>query len=142
MKKIFVIALALLPGCLTAQDFVSDEDRSRFVERPYRAAETGMLPPSSYIQLAKDAIHKMSDEIHFRIFSNGIVSHRFYRNAAPADRDMICVAFIYEGDLSGGGLIGNGWIFSRANYPIPVVQALIRKDRSKIYVNVIHYKSG
>jgi hypothetical protein len=122
-----------------AQDYVSNEDRSRFREQPYEAAEPGMLPPSAYIEMAKKAVHEKS-KVTFLNFSDGIVTRRFYRNAPPADRDIICVQFVYQGSLSGGGLIGRGFIATEADQPTPVIQALIRKDRSKIYLNEIHYK--
>jgi hypothetical protein len=98
-----------------------------------------MLPPSAYIEMAKKAIHEKS-KVTFLHFSDGIVTRRFYRNAPPADRDIICVQFVYQGSLSGGGLIGPGFVYSRADQPTPVIQALIRKDRSKIYLKTIHYK--
>jgi len=50
------------------------------------------------------------------------------------------VEFVYQGELSGGGLVGRGFIRMEAAPPVPVVQALIRKDGSKVYLNVIKYK--
>lgn len=123
-----------------AQNYVSSEDRSRFREQAYKGAEPGMLPPSAYIELAKKAVHGQSKTLTFHMYSDGIVTRRFYRNAPAADRDMICVQFVYEGVVSGGGTIGRGFIAQRDDPPIPVIQALIRKDLSKIYLNQIGYK--
>jgi hypothetical protein len=143
MKKI-TIALVFL-GLAThalAQEYTSTEDRSRFREQPYRTAEPGMLPPSEYIELAKKAIHAHYKDVHFNIFSDGIVTRRFYRNAPAADREMICVTFLYQGVFSGGGLVGHGNVLMNSDPPIPAILAIIRKDRSKIYVNEIGYKPG
>jgi hypothetical protein len=140
-KKIIAAIVFLgLAAHAVAQDYVSSEDTSRFREQPYPAAEPGMLPPSAYIEMAKKAVHEKSSKVTFLHFSDGIVTRRFYRNAPPADRDIICVQFVYQGSLSGGGLIGPGFVYSRADQPTPVIQALIRKDRSKIYLKAIHYK--
>ena len=139
-KKVVVTLVFLgLAAHAVAQDYVSSEDTSRFREKPYEAAEPGMLPPSAYIEMAKKAFHEKS-KVTFLHFSDGIVTHRFYRNAPPADRDIICVQFVYQGSISGGGLIGRGFIAMNADQPTPVIQALIRKDRSKIYLNTVHYK--
>jgi hypothetical protein len=138
-KIIAAIVFVGLAAHAVAEDYVSSEDRSRFSEQPYKAAEPGMLPPSAYIEMAKKAVHEKS-KVTFLNFSDGIVTRRFYRNAPPADRDIICVQFVYQGSLSGGGLIGRGFIATEADQPTPVIQALIRKDRSKIYLKAIHYK--
>jgi hypothetical protein len=142
LVKKFLPALVFLgvAAHAVAEDYVSSEDTSRFQEQPYRAAEPGMLPPSAYIEMAKKAAHQKSAKVTFLMYSDGIVTRRFYRNAPPADRDIICVQFVYEGAVSGGGLIGRGLIYSRADRPTPVIQALIRKDLSKIYLNRIYYK--
>jgi hypothetical protein len=141
MKKIMtaLVFLGLVTQAL-AQEYTSTEDRSRFREQPYRAVEPGMLPPSEYIELAKKAIHAHYKDVHFNIFSDGVVTHRFYHNAPAADRDMICVTFLYQGKFSGGGLVGGGNIIMNTDPPIPAILAIIRKDRSKIYVNEIGYK--
>lgn len=123
-----------------AENYVSNEDRSRFREQPYRQAEPGMLPPSGYIELAKQAVHARSKNVTFNMYSDGVVTRRFYHNAPAADRGMICVQFVYQASFSGGGTVGRGFIATRADPPIPVIQALIRKDRSKIYLNRIGYR--
>ncbi len=142
MKKLLamLILLAAFVERGMAQDWKADEDRSRFTERSYPKAEPGMLPPGAYIEMAKKAVHSKSNDIHFRAFSNGIVTHRIYRNAPPADRDIVCVSFVYEGDLGGGGTISGEFIDMKANLATPVLQALIRKDGSKIYLNFVDYK--
>jgi hypothetical protein len=130
-----------LAAQVLAVDYVSSENRARFREQPYKAAEPGLLPPSAYIEMAKKAFHEKT-EVTFRKFSDGIVTRRFYPTAPPADRDIICVQFVYLGTISGGGLISPGsFIAMNADQPTPVVQALIRKDRSKIYLKLIHYKA-
>jgi hypothetical protein len=118
------------------QGGVSRQDRSRFEEHPYKTAEPGMLPPSVYIELAKQAVHRRYKDVHFNMYSDGKVTRRFYRDAPVADRDVICVQFGYLGYPSGGGVIGRGFVFERAPQASPVIQALIRKDRSKIYLTV------
>ena len=143
IKKQVIIILALvgLTGHAIAQNYVSSEDRSRFVETPYQKALLGMPAPSAYVEIAKKAIHQASNnEFHLRTFSNPVVSHRIYRDAPKTDRDIVAVEFVYQGELSGGGLVGRGFIRMEAAPPVPVVQALIRKDGSKVYLNVIKYK--
>jgi hypothetical protein len=55
---------------------------------------------------------------------------------------VIAVQYVYQGIVSGGGFVGRGVIYMRKDPPIPVLQALIRKDGSKVYVNVIRYKQS
>jgi hypothetical protein len=142
-KKVVTTLIFLgLAAQALAQEYVSSEDRSRFSEQPYKEAEPGLLPPSAYIEMAKKAFHEKSKKLTFLKFSDGIVTRRFYRNAPPADRDIICVQFVYEEAIGGGGLIGpRGFIYTRSDRPTPVIQALIRKDLSKIYLKQIHYKA-
>ena len=145
------LSTALLPCiCLllglaapaNAQEYVSSEDRSRFTETPYKKQEPGLLAPSAYVNIAKDAIRNASNkQFRLRTFSDPVVSRRIYRNAPPADRDVVAVQFVYQGDLGGGGLVGPGFIYMRKSLPVPVVQALIRKDGSKVYLNIITYKN-
>jgi hypothetical protein len=90
--------------------------------------------------MAKNAVHARSTQVHFNVYSDGIVTHRFYQNAPAADRDVICVEFVYQAAFSGGGTLGPGFIAQRAEPAVPVIQVLIRKDRSKIYLNRIGYK--
>lgn len=101
-----------------------------------------MLPRSAYVEIAKKAIQGHSKHLYLRRFSDPIVTHRLYRNAPAADHDMVAVQFVWEGDLSGGGLISGSMIVNREAPPVPVVQALIRKNGSKVYLNMLHYKHG
>ena len=140
--KIVAIAIGLVgfANFAGAQTYVPGEDQSRFFEQPYRQAEPGMLPPAAYVEMAKKAIKdKAGGKFLFRQFSEPVVTHRVYRNAPPADRDIVAVQFVYEGTISGGGMVGPGFIYNRATGGVPVVQALIRKDGSKIYLGVIKY---
>jgi hypothetical protein len=139
MAKLTALVFMGLAAHALAQQYVTDENRSRFSERPYKSAEPGMLAPSAYIELAKKAVHKMDSEILFREFSDGVVFRRFYRDAPPADRDIVGVAFVYGGQISGGGEIGGGFVYLK-EAKRPVIMVLMRKDRSKIYVNLAHLK--
>ena len=123
-----------------AQQFASTEDRSRFQEQPYKQAEPGMLSPSEYVALAEKAVHTRYRNFNLNRYSDGAVTRRFYHNAPVADRDIICVQFVYRTPLGGGGRWGQGYLFMKADQPVPVLQALIRKDRTKIYVNWVRYK--
>lgn len=143
MKKLLIALVSFcVIGQLLAQEFVASEDSSRFSEQPYKKAEPGMFPPSKYVDIAKNAIHQQANQIHLRTFSDPVVTHRIYRNAPVADRDIVAVQFVYQGDVGGGGLVGRGMIYQREDQPIPVLQALIRKDGSKVYLHVVNYKHG
>src|ERR1700730_18394350 len=95
MAKLTALVFMGLAAHALAQQYVTDENRSRFSERPYTSAEPGMLPPSAYVELAKKAIKKMDNEILFRDFTDGVVFRRFYKDAPAADRDIVGVAFVY-----------------------------------------------
>jgi hypothetical protein len=136
--KMAALIFVGLAAHAVAQEYVTDENR-HFTERPYKTAEPGMLSPAAYIELAKKAVKKMASEIVFREFADPVVFRRFYRDAPPADRDIVGVAFVYAGDISGGGMIGGGFVYMR-DAKRPVIMVLIRKDRSKIYVNLAHLK--
>jgi hypothetical protein len=141
MVKLTALILVGLAVHAVAQEYTTDEKR-HFTERPYKTAEPGMLTPAAYIELAKKAVRKMDSEILWRDFQEGVVFRRFYKDAPPADRDIVGVAFVYAGQISGGGTIGGlvgGFIDMKAAVR-PVIMVLIRKDRSKIYVNVAHLK--
>jgi len=75
------------------------------------------------------------------MFSDAIVTRRFYHDAPRADRDIICVKFIYE-EYVGGGYINRGIIASNGPGLRPAVLVLFRKDLSKIYVNVVSAGRG
>jgi len=142
MAKLTALVFIGLAAHALAQEYVTDENRSRFIERPYKSTEPGMLSPAAYIDLAKKAVKKMDSEILWRDFQDGVVFRRFYKDAPPADRDIVGVAFVYAGQISGGGTIGGlvgGFIDMKAAVR-PVIIVLIRKDRSKVYVNLAHLK--
>ena len=138
MKLKLVPSLLASVVCFTqAQALNTDEDRSRFVEKPYKPSLPGMASPDVYVQLARKTIKDADPHFLFREFSDPIVTYRIYRDAAPADRDIIAVQFIHQGTGGEGGFV----MIKRGTMGIPVVQALIRKDRSKIYINVVMYKA-
>ena len=139
MAKLTALIFMGLAAHALAQEYVTDENRSRFTERPYKSTEPGMLPPSAYIELAKKAVKKMDNEILFRDYREGVVFRRFYKDAPAADRDIVGVAFVYGGQISGGGTIGGDFIEMKGAVR-PVIMVLIRKDRSKVYVNLAHLK--
>jgi hypothetical protein len=139
MAKLTALVFIGLTAHAFAQQYVTDENRSRFIERPYKSTEPGMLSPAAYIDLAKKAVKKMDSEILFRDFQEGVVFRRFYKDAPPADRDIVGVAFVYAGQISGGGTIGGDFIEMKGAVR-PVIMVLIRKDRSKVYVNLAHLK--
>src|SRR4051794_34303180 len=141
MAKLTALIFVGFAAHAVAQDYVTDEKR-HFTERPYKTAEPGMLTPAAYVELAKKAVKQMYSDILWREFADPVVFRRFYRDAPPADRDMVGVAFVYAGQISGGGTIGGlvgGFIDMKAAVR-PVLMVLIRKDRSKVYVNVAHLK--
>lgn len=142
MVKLAALFFLSVTANAFAQEYTTDENRSRFVERPYKSAEPGMLPPAAYIELAKKAIKKMDKDILFRDFAEPVVFRRFYKDAPAADRDIVGVAFVYAGQISGGGEIGGlvGGFIEEKGAVRPVIMVLIRKDRSKIYVNLAHLK--
>jgi hypothetical protein len=131
--------LLTLPA-LAAVNNVTDEDRSRFVERMYEKTEPGLKSPAEYIEIAKKAVHSQyGAHVPLSTLSDGMVTYRTYRNAPKADRDIICVSFVYKAQMGGGGIIGTGFITSNAAPARPIVLALIRRDLSKIYVNIVHF---
>jgi hypothetical protein len=132
---------ALAAPVSAQQQFVTDEDRSRFVERFYNKAEPGLRSPAEYIEIAKKAAHSQYESIPLSNFSDGMVTYRKYRNAPKADQEIIAVAFVYQGKYSGGGLYGPNLLFTRADPERPILLVQMRRDLSKIYVNVIHFKA-
>ena len=74
-----------------AQVLNTDEDRSRFVEKPYKTPLPGMATPGVYVELARKTIKNADPHFFFREFSEPIVTYRIYRDAPPADRDIIAV---------------------------------------------------
>ncbi len=123
-----------------AINFVSSEDRSRFTEDSYKKAAPGMRSPAEYAALASKAISSKYDVFLEKEFAAPVVTRRFYRDAPKSDQDIICVSYVFRRILGGGGTTGPNGIFNNPNQPRPVLQALIRKDCSKIYVNLIEYR--
>lgn len=92
MKRFLLIFfVSVATGQMSLASFVSSEDESRFTSDAYTKAEPGMLSPSEYIARAKVALHKHYKEIFFRQYNQPWVERRFYKDASPADRDIICV---------------------------------------------------
>jgi hypothetical protein len=139
-----LLATVILLGWATpgmAQKYASTEDRTRFQEQPYKQTEPGMLPPSDYVAFAEKAVQKRYPSVHLsKDYEDGVVTHRHYRNAPKADQDIVCVQFVYRKPLGGGGFKQSGYLHMNPDQPVPVVQALIRKDGSKVYVNWVRYK--
>jgi hypothetical protein len=134
--------LALAAPVSAQQQFVTDEDRSRFVERFYNKAEPGLRSPAEYIEIAKKAAHSQyGSSVPLSNFSDGMVTYRKYRNAPKADQEIIAVAFVYQAKYSGGGLVGTNFLFTRTDPERPILLVLMRRDLSKVYVNVIHFKA-
>lgn len=142
MKKLFgaLLASAAMVASVQGQAWTSDEDQSRFSETSYRKQEPGLLAPAAYVEIAKSAIRSKTQNLLFRNYSNPIVTRRRYRDAPATDRDIVCVSFIYEKVLSGGGVIDPDYIIMKPNLPTPVLQALIRTNGSKVYLNYVHYQ--
>jgi hypothetical protein len=133
---ILMLAFAGLATLAVTPAALANEDSSRFREQPYKKADIGMLSPSGYIALAKQAVHRQYKNVNLNNFFDPFVTRRFYQDAPSADRDVICVRFVYAASPSGGGLIGPGFIYQRGPSSLPVIQALIRRDGSKIYLTV------
>lgn len=124
-----------------AMEFSTDEDRSRFKERLYDKAEPGMRTPAQYVAIAKKAAHsQLGSDLAFADFADGIVSYRTYRDAPKSDREIISVAFVYKGSMGGNGMIDNGFFIQHAAPERPIILVLMRRDLSKIYVNLVHIK--
>ncbi len=141
MVNLIALIFVGFTACAVAQEYTTDETR-HFTERPYKKTEPGMLSPAAYIELAKKAVKKYDSEVLFREWQDGVVVRRFYRDAPPEDRDIVGVAFVYAGDISGGGTVGGlvgGFIYMR-DAKRPVIMVLMRKNLSKIYVNLAHLK--
>ncbi|MGH8093528.1 MAG: hypothetical protein ACREIF_08655 [Chthoniobacterales bacterium] len=129
----FVLALSTLPASALTQ--YSSEDTSRFRSKDYTKAEPGMLKPSEYVERAIKALHLRYRDLDFKKIKLAGVTHRFYADAPPADKDIICVTFAYQMRLaaqseSGGALPA----------VMPALLVLIRRDLTKVYVNEVYYQ--
>ena len=117
----------------------STEDESRFRSQPYDKPEPGMMAPAVYVTTAKVALHKRYAQFDSSTYEEPWVTHRFYRDAPAADRDIICVTFLYKGftrtPVSGYKRLPNPFGMVK-----PALLVLMRKDRSKAYVNEVYYQ--
>jgi len=123
-----------------AIDAITSEDRSRFTEVSYTKTEPGMLSPAEYVSFAEQAIKQRFPKVQLSLnYQNGVVTRRTYNNAPSADRDIICVTFVYR--TVGNSRFRSGHtLVSQPGRTLNALEALIRKDRSKVYVNRVRYK--
>ena len=84
-------------------------------------------------------MHKRYSQFDPSTYEEPFVARRFYRDAPPADRDIICVKFLYKGfqraPVSGYKRLPNPFGMVK-----PALLVLLRKDRSKAYVNEVYYQ--
>ena len=138
-KSIVVLAFLSLTCSLFSQDVTSSEDESRFTGRDYTQTEPGLLSPKAYIELAKKALRARYKEIAFHDYEEPFVKRRFYKDASPPDREIICVKFVYSEPTAPPTKLAVR--FPPAKGPVfPVLLVLIRKDLSKVYINEIYYQ--
>jgi hypothetical protein len=139
MKRLLAVCLffGLISQGITDQ--YSTEDESRFRSEPYTKAGPGMLTPAAYIERAKAALHKRYKNFGLAAYNDPVVTRRFYLDAPPADRDVICVEFDHKEPIktplaAAKRLPNPQWIVT------PALLVLLRKDLSKIYVNEVYYQ--
>ena len=130
--------LFVLLGQANAERY-STEDESRFRSEVYDKAEPGMMAPADYITTAKAALHKRYGKFDSSIYQEPLVEHRFYRDAPAPDRDIICVTFFLKGftrvPVSAYKRLPDPFGMAK-----PAILVLLRKDRSKAYVNEVYYQ--
>jgi len=143
MRRLALLLILLLSAArLIAATIVSDEDRSRFVERLYDKTEPGLRSPTEYVALAKKMVHAKYPDVAFVDFDDGVVTYRTYHNAPKADHEMICVNFAYHSTSGSHGYIGGvGGLFLMGDTKKPVLLVLMRRDLSKVYIRVVHLKA-
>jgi hypothetical protein len=140
-KPLWLLILFLCSAPPFAAGTISDEDRTRFVERLYEKAEPGLRTPDEYIALAKKMVYaKYGSRVTFVDYDDGVVTYRTYRDAPKADHEMICVNFAYHRSVSSHGRIGRGSLYSVNDVSKPVLLVLMRRDLSKTYIRVVHLK--
>jgi hypothetical protein len=139
-KPIFLLSLLLGSTSLLAASVVSDEDRSRFVERLYNKAEPGLRAPQEYVALAKKVISEKYPKVALVDFADGIVTLRTYRDAPKADREIVCVNFAARSNDSHG-MMGGSYFFQMTEGGKAVLLVLMRPDLSKVYTRVVHLKT-
>jgi hypothetical protein len=142
-KSALLLILCLNAASLCAATVVSDEDRTRFVERLYDKTEPGLRSPGEYIALAKKMVREKYPNVAFVNFDEGVVTYRTYRNAPKAEHEMICVNFAYHSSSSGesGHIGGIGGFLVGGNSRKFVLLVLMRRDLSKVYIKAVHLKS-
>lgn len=98
-----------------------------------------MLSPAAYIERAKKALRTRYADIRLPAYDTPLVFRRFYSDAPPADRDVICVRFAYKEMVKppfpAAKKLPNPQMMVR-----PALLVLIRKDLSKTYVNEVYYQ--
>jgi hypothetical protein len=132
---IFVSAILTLHASALVQ--YSSEDISRFRSKDYTKAEPGMLKPVEYVERAKKALQLRYKELDFKKIKLAGVTHRFYSDAPPADKDIICVTYVYQQLLTAKSESG-GDLPAGRNKVIPALLVLIRRDLTKVYVNEVY----
>jgi hypothetical protein len=93
-----------------------------------------MLPPTAYVERAKAALLKRYSGIQLSTYNAPTVTRRYYADAPPADRDIICVQFAYK-ELTRAPVAAAKRLPNPEWMVRPVLLVLMRKDLSKIYVN-------
>jgi len=138
---VWLLALFLFL-CLITQGFsisYSTEDESRFRSEPYKQTAPGFLSPAEYVERTKVILHSRYRYIVFRTYFEPDVTHRFYFDAPPRDREMICVRFEYKEPVRMP-------VSAMKRLPAPVFPCraaflvLFRKGLSKVYVNEVYYQ--
>ena len=140
MKTILAILVsAILTLHASALIQYSSEDVSRFSSKDYTKAEPGLLKPAEYVERAKKALHQRYRELDFKKIKLAGVTHRFYKDAPPADKEIICVTYIYQQLLTAKSENG-GELPAGRNSVVPALLVLIRRDLTKVYVNEVYYQ--
>jgi hypothetical protein len=140
VSRFFWSACLLLVFALPAKaERYSTEDESRFRDQPYEKAEPGMMAPADYITTAKAALHKRYAQFDSTTYEAPIVTRRFYRDAPVPDRDIVCVKFVYK-ELIKTPMSAYKRLPNPVGLVRPALLVLLRKDRSKAYVNEVYYQ--
>ena len=138
-RFLFVACLLLVLSARANAERYSTEDESRFRSQPYDKAEPGLMAPGDYIATAKTALHKRYAQFDSSSYDAPFVTHRFYRDAPAADRDIICVSYFYKG-LIKTPISAYKRLPAPQSLVKPALLVLLRKDRSKAYVNEVYYQ--
>lgn len=142
-KSVLLLIPFLTAASLIAATVVSDEDRTRFVERLYDRTEPGLRSPAEYVALAKNMVRAKHPDVAFVDFDDGVVTYRTYHNAPEAEHEMICVNFAYHSSSAAehGHIGGTGSFIMTGNSRKFVLLVLMRRDLSKVYIKAVHLKS-